>query len=76
MVRTTDRQATTPQRPQIRARPENDIRDWIKTWNEDSKPFIWTKTADEIGERLASYLQNSRRDTSQRITFARGVPAG
>ena len=22
---------------------ENDIRDWIKTWNEDPKPFIWTK---------------------------------
>jgi transposase len=35
---------------------EKDIRDWIKNWNEDPKPFAWTKTADEILERLASYL--------------------
>jgi transposase len=35
---------------------ENDIRDWIKAWNEDPKPFVWTKDADEILERLASYL--------------------
>lgn len=36
---------------------ENDIRAWIEQWNSDPKPFIWTKTADEILERLASYLQ-------------------
>lgn len=35
---------------------ENDIRDWIKNWNDDPKPFAWTKNADEILERLASYL--------------------
>jgi transposase len=35
---------------------ENDIRSWIKAWNADPKPFIWAKTADEILERLASYL--------------------
>jgi transposase len=27
---------------------EADIRTWIKGWNEDPKPFIWTKTAEEI----------------------------
>ena len=36
---------------------EKDIRDWITTWNENPKPFAWTKTADEILERLATYLQ-------------------
>jgi hypothetical protein len=36
---------------------EKDIRDWIKNWNENPRPFVWTKTADEILERLASYLQ-------------------
>jgi transposase len=36
---------------------ENDIRAWIEQWNRDPKPFSWTKTADEIFERLASYLQ-------------------
>ena len=36
---------------------EKDIRDWITHWNEDPKPFAWTKTGDEILERLASYIQ-------------------
>ncbi|WP_187145264.1 IS630 family transposase [Streptomyces sp. So13.3] len=35
---------------------EKDIRNWIATWNTDPKPYVWTKTADEILERLASYL--------------------
>jgi transposase len=34
-----------------------DIRDWIETWNDDPRPFVWTKTADEILETLRSYLQ-------------------
>jgi transposase len=25
-----------------------DIRAWIKTWNQNPKPFVWTKTADQI----------------------------
>jgi transposase len=36
---------------------EKDIRAWIEQWNTNPKPFAWTKTADEILERLASYLQ-------------------
>jgi hypothetical protein len=36
---------------------EKDIRDWIAAWNDNPKPFTWTKTADEIFDRLASYLQ-------------------
>ena len=35
---------------------ENDIRDWIATWNESPRPFTWTKTADEILNSLAGYL--------------------
>ncbi|MFF1557043.1 IS630 family transposase [Streptomyces sp. NPDC058279] len=35
---------------------EQDIRAWIAAWNTDPRPYIWTKTADEILERLASYL--------------------
>jgi transposase len=35
---------------------ENDIRAWIETWNEDPRPFTWTKTADEILKSLADYL--------------------
>jgi len=36
---------------------EHDIREWIKTWNEDPKPFVWKKTAEEILDSLARYLQ-------------------
>ncbi len=32
-----------------------DIRDWVKVWNEDPKPFVWHRTAEEILERLAGY---------------------
>jgi len=32
-----------------------DIRAWITTWNDDPKPFVWTKTADEILESVARY---------------------
>jgi transposase len=35
---------------------EADIRAWIATWNTDPKPYVWTKTADEILDRLAAYL--------------------
>jgi transposase len=35
---------------------ERDIRTWIGNWNEDPKPYAWTKTSDEILEHLASYL--------------------
>ncbi|MET9460855.1 hypothetical protein ABZY05_38280 [Streptomyces canus] len=32
---------------------EADIRAWVKDWNEDPKPFIWAKTAEEIPDSLA-----------------------
>ncbi|GAA5006229.1 IS630 family transposase [Actinopolymorpha pittospori] len=35
---------------------EKDIRAWIKTWNTDPKPFVWTKTAEEILNSLARYI--------------------
>lgn len=36
---------------------EKDLRDWVKAWNEDPKPFIWTKTASQILESLGRLLQ-------------------
>jgi transposase len=36
---------------------EADIRDWIAAWNENPKPFIWTKTADQILVKLGRLLQ-------------------
>jgi transposase len=33
-----------------------DVRTWINTWNDDPKPFVWHKTAEQILESLARYL--------------------
>ncbi len=35
---------------------ETDIRSWVTAWNEDPKPFIWTKSAEEILTKLARLL--------------------
>ena len=35
---------------------ETDIKAWINTWNDNPRPFTWTKTADEILSSLAGYL--------------------
>ena len=32
-----------------------EIQAWTDAWNENPTPFVWTKTADEILERLARY---------------------
>ena len=34
-----------------------DIRSWIETWNEQPRPFVWTKTADQILESIARYCE-------------------
>src|ERR1700677_4398765 len=32
-----------------------DIRAWIETWTNEPKPYVWTKTADQILESIARY---------------------
>jgi len=34
---------------------EASINDWIDMWNDDPRPFVWHKTADEILPTLAGY---------------------
>ena len=36
---------------------EKDVRRWINEWNNNPKPFVWTKPADEILKTLATYCQ-------------------
>ena len=36
---------------------EADIRKWVKAWNDNPRPFIWTKTAEEILNSLARLLK-------------------
>jgi len=33
----------------------DDIKAWAEAWNDDPKPFVWHKTAEQILERLAGY---------------------
>src|SRR5881409_2502863 len=35
---------------------EKQVHAWIKNWNEDPKPFVWTKTAEDILNSLARYI--------------------
>jgi transposase len=32
-----------------------DIEDWVERWNEDPRPYVWTKSADEILATIAAY---------------------
>ena len=38
---------------------EADIRKWVKAWNADPKPFVWTKTAEQILGSLARFIQRT-----------------
>jgi transposase len=35
----------------------HDIRSWINTWNDDPRPYVWTKTADQILESISTYCR-------------------
>ena len=34
-----------------------DIRAWIETWNDDPRPFVWTKPAEEILDSIRRYCE-------------------
>ena len=36
-----------------------DIRDWLEHWNENPRPYVWTKTADQILDTLAAYCKRT-----------------
>ncbi|GAA2774596.1 IS630-like element ISMsm2 family transposase [Streptomyces virens] len=36
---------------------ERDIRSWLADWNDHPRPFVWTKTADEILDKVAAYCR-------------------
>ena len=36
---------------------EADIRNWVEAWNENPRPFIWTKSAEEILASLGRLLK-------------------
>ena len=36
---------------------ERDIRAWVTAWNEDPKPFVWTKTAEQILQSIQRLMK-------------------
>jgi len=42
-----------------------DIQAWAARWNENPKPFVWHKTAEQILERLAGYCAAVNRGNDQ-----------
>ena len=36
------------------------IREYIQVHNEDPKPFVWTRTADQILDSIARFAQRTR----------------
>ncbi|MBV9869792.1 MAG: IS630 family transposase, partial [Frankiaceae bacterium] len=32
-----------------------DIRSWIENWNDNPRPYVWSKTADQILESISKY---------------------
>jgi transposase len=35
---------------------KNDLRGWIEQWNDNPRPYVWTKTADDILDSLTRYM--------------------
>ena len=38
---------------------EADLRAWIKAWNDNPKPFVWTKTADQIFASISRFCMRT-----------------
>jgi transposase len=55
---------------------EHDIREWVKAWNDDPKPFVWKKTAEEILDSLARYLQRVTGQNARKQLIERTSEAG
>jgi hypothetical protein len=44
------------------------IREYIDVHNEDPKPFVWTKTADQILANIARYAQRTTAAQASQLT--------
>ena len=57
VVLRTDHQKAAARHPPLVRQLNQDIRAWIDTWNENPKPFVWTKTSEQILDSIATYCQ-------------------
>jgi transposase len=47
---------------------ERDIRDWIEHWNDDPRPYVWTKSAEQILASLARYCERISAALAGKVT--------
>ncbi len=50
------------------------ITHWVGTWNDDPRPYVWHKTADEIFDSLAQYCQRISESAHYYIYGPDGLP--
>ena len=53
-----------------------DIRAWIDTWNDEPKPYVWTKTADQILDSIARYCTRINEYDTRRASAGGGARRG
>ena len=53
-----------------------DIRNWIKTWNDNPRPYVWTKTADQILEFQTARYCGRKSMTHDTSRPQEGLPRG
>jgi hypothetical protein len=56
LVRAADRTDSSGRVHQSVVALENDVRQWINNWIRGPKPFIWTKTTEDILQSLSKYI--------------------
>ena len=55
LVLRADDQEAPARRTPLRPRPQRRHPHLIETWNEEPRPYVWTKTADQILDSIARY---------------------
>jgi len=53
---------------------ERDVRDFVDAHNEDPRPYVWTKTADQILEALWRYCHGSNGHVAPKLRDASPAP--
>ncbi|WP_410675078.1 FAD-dependent monooxygenase, partial [Amycolatopsis sp. cmx-4-68] len=53
-----------------------DLRNWVDDWNAHPKPFVWTKTAEEIISKLGRLCERISRSGHYDVVVAGGGPVG
>ncbi len=53
-----------------------DIRQWIDSWNENPRPYVWTKTADQILDSINATANELTPQHTRQARAAQGLGRG